>query len=325
MAQKALDILKEIKQGKTHRLYILSGVNGTYLKNNIVDNLKELLIDKKTEAFDFITFYGKSLSSNEILNSVNTPPFGKAKLIVVKNIEQMKKSEIKKVLSWKIPESSILIILSNSELKIAPKEEDSAIVNSYSITQTMLKSWIKKKAREDGKKISDEAVSELILRLDGDLFLIASEVKKLALFAGNDKEITKEDVAKVVEFIPEIRIFDLVDAIVSRKKTTALKMLKTFLDIQDSSPEQLLSLLLKTFMQMALIKELLTKNVKKTDIASKGKIYPPFLVNKLLPLAQKMHYNDIINEFKLLSKIDVQSKKGEINLPLHLRLFIEKN
>ena len=325
MNKKALDILSEMKKGRIHKFYILAGENNAYLKNNIADELKKLLVDEQTEAFDFITCYGKNLSSNEVSYFLNSPPFGRAKLVIVKDGEQIKKSELKKIFSLNIPEFSTLVILFNLDIKANIAEKDSVIIDSYSITKTMLKNWIKKKAKEFNKKISDDAVSELAVRLDNDLFVIASEIKKLALYVGENKEITKEDVMNVVEFIPEIGIFNLTDTIVSGKKSKALSMLKNFLSLQNSTPEQILFLLMRTFMQMALIKELLLKGVKKSEIASKGGIHPPFLVGKLLPIVQKMKYSEILQKYHELNKMDVQSKKGEIDLPLLLNLFIEKS
>ncbi len=322
---KAVDILREIKKGKTHRLYLLFGSNGTYLKENIVTSLSDLLIDQKTGAFDYALYYGKNLSSNELSHFLNSPPFGKAKLIVVKDAGQIKKTELKKILSFQIPEFSTLVIISEADMKVTTSEKDAVSINSYSITRTMIKSWIKSKAKENGKKISDEAIAELITRLDSDLFLLSSEIRKLSLFAGENKSITEEDVSKVVKFIPEIGVFPLIDAIVSGKKSTALKMYKDFLNSQDSVPQQLLSLLLKTFMQMALIKELTAQGVNKNDIAGKAGIYPTFLVNKLIPTVQKLKYKDIVNKFHLLNEIDVKSKNGEVNLPLAISLFIEKS
>jgi DNA polymerase-3 subunit delta len=325
MNKKALDALSEIKKGKVHKFYILAGENNVYLKNNILDELKKLLVDERTEAFDFITCYGKNLSSNEVSHFLNSPPFGRAKLVIVKDGEQVKKQEIKKIFSLNIPEFSTLVILFNSDIKANPVEKDSVFVNSYSITKATLRGWIKKKAKEYDKKISDDAVSELAFRLDNDLFVIASEIKKLALYVGENKEITKKDVVDVVEFMPEIGIFNLTDTIVSGKKSEALRMLKNFLDLQNSTPEQILFLLMRTFMQMALIKELSLKGVKKSEIASKGGIHPPFLVGKLLPIVQRMKYSEILQKYHELNKMEVQSKKGEIDLPLLLNLFIEKS
>ncbi len=324
MDKKAIDVLKEIRGGKIHRLYLLISPEGDYLKNNIVTALKENLIDKETEAFDFTTMYGKNTTANELSHSISTPPFGKAKLIVVKDAEQIKKSDIKKIMAFEIPDFSTLVMIFNSDTKLSPKEKNSTIVNSYSITQTMLKAWIRRKAKENGKKITNDAISELIERVDSDLYLISSEIKKLSLFVGDSKEITREDVMAVVDYTPEIKIFDLIDAIIAEKRTKALKLLKEFLNSEESSPEQLLSLLIKTFMQMAFIKELSERGFSKKEIIETGKIYPQFIINKLLPLTDKARYNDIINKFNALTELDVKSKKGEIELPLQLRLFVEK-
>ncbi len=323
MRKKAIDVLKEIKKGEVHRLYLLTGENGDYLKKQIIQNIVSLKISKGFESFDYIVIAGNNTSSNEVYDALKSPPYGNGKVIVIRNAEKIKKRDFKKILETKVPEDTVLIILFDETTTQSPLEKDSVIVDDYSITSTMLKKWIRDKVKMYGKKIENEAVSALLERLDGDLFIISSEIKKLALFTEERKVISKKDVEIVVRYIPEIKVFHLVDLIVSNKKSEALKTFNKFTKDENASPEQILSLLLRSFMHLATIKELLLTNTRVSEIAQKGDIHPSFVVKKLLPIAKSLNLNDIIEKFHTLRDIDVKSKKGEIEIPLALKLFIE--
>jgi len=323
MRKKAIDVLKEIKKEEVHRLYLLTGENGDYLKKQIIQSIVSLKITKGFESFDYVVVRGDNASVNEISNTLESPPYGNGKVIVIENAEKIKKRDFKKILGIKIPEDTVLIILFRSDTNQSPAEKDSVIVDDYSVTNAVLKKWIKDKAKTHGKKIDNEAINALIDRLDGDLFTISSEIKKLALFTAEKKIISKSDVEAVVRYIPEIKIFNLIDLIVSNKKTEALRIFNEFVKDENASPEQILSLLLRSFMHLVTIKELLLSNTRVREIAQKGNIYPSFIVKKLLPIAKELNLNDIIEKFHTLKDIDVKSKKGEIEVPLALKLFIE--
>ncbi len=323
MRKKAIDVLKEIKKGEVHRLYLLTGENGDYLKKQIIQNIASLKITKGFESFDYIVIAGNNTSTNEVYDALKSPPYGNGKVVVIRNAEKIKKRDFKKIIETKIPEDTVLIILFGGTTTQSPLEKDSIIVDDYSITSAMLKKWIRDKVKMYGKKIENEAVSALLERLDGDLFIISSEIKKLALFTEERKVISKKDVEIVVRYIPEIKVFHLVDLIVSNKKSEALKTFNKFTKDENASPEQILSLLLRSFMHLATIKELLLTNTRVSEIAQKGDIHPSFVVKKLLPIAKSLNLNDIIEKFHTLRDIDVKSKKGEIEIPLALKLFIE--
>ncbi len=321
--QSAVQALKEIKKGIVHKLYLLFGSEGAYLKEQIITSIKNAVLTPGTEAFDHTELRGDSTNPLETIRILESPPFGQKRLVVLKNAEQLKKSMLNEILKTTVPAFSVFIVVSESQPKVSPAEKDAILVKDYSLTLAMLRKWIKEKAKSFNKKIEKDAIEEIINRLDHNLYIISSEIKKLSLYVGERKEITTEDVKKVVEVMPQTKVFSLVDAIVSHRKSTALKMFNEIVSKENVAPEQLLALLLRTLMQMLMIKELYESGNTQKEIAQKTGIYPSFVVGKLLKTISKAKTENIEKDFRILEKIDVKSKKGEINLPLALRLFIE--
>ncbi len=321
----AIEVLQELKKGEVHKLYLLFGSDGDYLKYQILKDIKESSLDKNTAVFDYSELSGNSSSASEIIRMTESPPFGKKRLVTVKDGEQLKKTELNKILKSTVPEFSVLVIMASSQTKPSSvAEKDSVFVNEYSLTLSVLRKWIKNKAKTYGKKIQNDAVEELIERLDHNLYIISSEIKKLSLYVGEKDVITKDDVRKVVEAMPQTKIFSLVDDIIYRKKNSALKTFSEIVSKENVAPEQLLSLLLRTLTQIITIKELSAQGLNQKEIAKRAGIYPYFIVGKLLKTTAKIPLKIIANDFHKLELMDVKSKKGEIELPLALKLFIEE-
>ncbi len=323
--QTAIEVLQDLKKGEVHKLYLLFGIGGDYLKSQIIKAIKENSLTPETEIFDYVELNGNTSSASEIIRILESPPFGKKRIVSVKDGEQLKKAELKKILANTIPAFSVLLITASLQSKPANvKENDVVFVKEYFLSLPLLRKWIKNKAKTYGKKIQKDATEELIERLDHNLYFISSEIKKLSLYVGEKDTITKEDVRKVVEAMPQTKIFNLVDDIIYRKKITALKTFSEIISKENVPPEQLLSLLLRTLAHTITIKELSAKGTNQKEIAKKTGIYPSFIVGKLLKTTAKIPLKNIISDFHKLETIDIKSKKGEIELPLALKLFIEE-
>lgn len=85
----------------------------------------------------------------------------------------------------------------------------------------------RKLARRHRLTIADPLLAELAEALGYDMARIANEISKLALFAGDGREITRDDLAALV---PEARtsgLFELTNALAVRDRTRALQILDT--------------------------------------------------------------------------------------------------
>ncbi len=322
--QSALNVLNELEKNKIHRMYLLSGKEGTYLKIQIVKKIKDRFVDEQTEAFDFIELNGEDTTALDVLNALSSVPLGRGKLVVLKDADKAASAEMKKIYSIEIPSFSVLVIISQSKRGPKISEGDAVIVSKYAVTAELTRKWIKDRCGENGKEISSIAINDLMNRVDGDFFLLLSEINKLALFIGERKKIEQDDVEKVVKYIPETKIFALIDAVVAKKKRAALKMLNQMLSVDAASINLTFFWLLKTSSYVILIKEFINNNGHKSAVsASKELNIPLFSVHKLLPIAEKFTFSQLVETFHALEEIDVKSKTGEMDLPLAFKLFIQ--
>ena len=82
-------------------------------------------------------------------------------------------------------------------------------------------------ARAAGLKLEPAAVGLLVEALGADMAHIASEIEKLALYAGRERSIGERDIAQLVPDARSTTIFELVNALGRRDRARALSVLDT--------------------------------------------------------------------------------------------------
>jgi len=85
--------------------------------------------------------------------------------------------------------------------------------------------WAIKAFKERGKQIADDAVGELITRVGPNARALATEVEKIALYAGDRPSVTLADVGAVCTRNKQARAFALADALGDRDLPKLLKCL----------------------------------------------------------------------------------------------------
>jgi DNA polymerase-3 subunit delta len=116
--------------------------------------------------------------------------------------------------------------------------------------------------RENRLKIAEPLLVELAEALGHDMPRIAGEIRKLALYAGPDQEITGETLAALV---PEARtsgLFELTDALSTRNRVRALEILDTLIRMDVYLPLQV-SFLASVFRYALAVKEAGARNPRE--------------------------------------------------------------
>lgn len=126
-----------------------------------------------------------------------------------------------------------------------------------------------RRLRTIGKRISDEALSELVANVGPNLPQLESEVGKLELYVGDRVEIRMEDVAAIVTRNKHARSFALADALGDRDLPRLLKCLDEELWSIKTDPKKsiigLLYGLIAKVRVLLLLKELLNSGVLKPE------------------------------------------------------------
>ncbi|BAL81128.1 DNA polymerase III subunit delta [Caldisericum exile] len=322
----AIELLRELdSELPKEPLVILLGEDH-YLKEQIVKKYIDKIFGNNTNNLDYIKLTGANLTYQEFVNTISLPPFFSLKLVIIKDGEQISKQNLQKILSAPIPDFSKVILVLNQR-DLSTLRGNFIIVKDYTVPLNQVELWIEKKAKEYGKTITKDAIKELIRRLDTNFYALSSEIKKLAFYVGDKKEIRREIIVELVKELGEEDIFEFVNAIIFLNKDEAVRMLDYFL--KDKGQENLvLSQILKTLSIYLIVNDLKNKeglNLKSINeyIASLfGTYLRTKTLEEIIKNLERINIDNIVKQYNVFVEFDIKSKRGEIDLPLTLRNYI---
>ncbi|OZM57763.1 DNA polymerase III subunit delta [Lottiidibacillus patelloidae] len=330
------DIHKKISQNNFAHMYLLYGKE-TFLMEEI-----EQEIIKKTLSDDVIDFNLAVYDMEEVpidiaIEDAETLPFmGEKRVVIVKNAsfltaaKQKIEHDLTKFLTYiENPSPSTIIIIQapyeklderKKIVKLLKKQSD--VLEANQLNETMIKKWVQSRAKSFSVSISDRAIEKLLLVSGANLMLLASEIEKLALFAGDGGEITEEIVEEQVARTLEQNIFTLIDKVTHRKIDEAFRILYDLLK-QKEEPIKIVSLLARQFRIIYQVKQLTQKGYGQKNIASMIKVHP-FAVKLAGEQSRRFSDHELLTIIDRLAEADFQMKSGAMDKRLILDLFLTK-
>jgi DNA polymerase-3 subunit delta len=184
--------------------------------------------------------------------------------------------------------------------------------------------WVMEAAAQQSVQVDPDAARELVDALGADMTLIANELEKLVLFAGEKRRITLGDVETMVLAAKQRNLYELTDAISARDCTRTLQVLDAILSTGDGDEAAIghLYMLAKTFRQMLVILE---RNVRDSrsiwQALWQGFRVPPFAAEDVIRQARRYkHRRDLTRALRLIARADFELRSN----PPSKRLVLER-
>jgi len=184
------------------------------------------------------------------------------------------------------------------------------------LDEKRLKNWVEKEIKNLGGEIQDRALELLVVSVGSDLWQMTNEIRKLISFK-NGEIINSRDVGLLVRPKIEPDIFKTIDAIASKDKKRAIKLLKKHLEKGDS-PFYLFTMINFQFRNLLIIKDLIEKNL--SPYSSTG--LHPYVVKKSLALSNKFEAFELKKIYQKIFEADFKIKIGQIDPETALDLLI---
>lgn len=224
-----------------------------------------------------------------------------------------------------LPETTVLILLVDDELPASSPllkagQEHGKVVQCTLPKGAALETWISKRAQASGVKITHEAVSLLANFIGNQLRLLASEVDKLAMYAGRRGVIEADDVRKLSAQVQEARVFDLTDALAQRNRKQALYLLHDLL-ADGEPPLRLLSTITSQLRSLLLVKELADEGLRAQQIASATGM-APFVAEKAMRQIGKFKMTELEGAYRQLLATDTALKRSRMSPEMALDLLV---
>lgn len=333
MEVKALE--ERLKKNEIDQVYLLYGEEKLLL-NQTVNQIKALVLPEGLEDFNFDLLLGEKLSPKSVVDVANTLPFmAERRLVLVDNpsflvnAKDSSKNEEESLLSYlDDPNPQCCLILKctdkiDKRKKLFKKLQQKAIVVEFApLKGVQLEKWITAFLKNRGKTIEKPALHYLSAMNSYTLEILSNELEKIVDYAADADIISLEMVQTILSKTVEANIFDLIDAIASKKGKSALNLLENTLYLGEA-PLKILALLVRHFRLLIIMKDLKNKSYSEAEIKEKLKLHP-FVVTKGLKQGAGFNTKQLIDflEKLLLCEVELKSSATDPNRLLE-RLIID--
>ncbi|MDP2919844.1 MAG: DNA polymerase III subunit delta [Dehalococcoidia bacterium] len=322
--------------------YILHGTDDYSIAREL-DTIKKTAGDPSLLATNTSTFDGAQVALDEFRVACETVPFlAEKRLVIVYGLVERfmpkppprgtggKKTESQpgnyepfaSVIN-NIPPSTILLLI-ESELKesnpLFRMVKNSGEVRSFPPLKLLdLRLWVSRQVTEEGGSISDRAVTLLTRLIGPNLWIMSSELKKLAAYA-DGRSIEETDVRKTVSYTQQTNVFGMVDAIVEFNLQKAETVLQQLLN-GGTAPLSLLAMLNRQMRLIVRARELKLKKLNENEMRSKLGL-ADWQVRKTLEQASRYTLPRLKQVYQQLLDTDLAIKTGKYDSELALYILI---
>lgn len=181
-----------------------------------------------------------------------------------------------------------------------------------------LLSWANKIFRENGYEIDNDNINYIIDICGTNKLMLKNEIDKLLDFSSETRKITKEDIDLICIRTSDVIIFDLTDNLGKKNTKASLNSLNEL--IENKEPLQKIVIMIARHFKSLLVAKVATLENKNLmdELATKS----TFAMNKYKAQSRLFSLDELKNKILKLSKLDIDSKTGKIDLKIGLEKVI---
>jgi DNA polymerase-3 subunit delta len=242
---EAFTFLDSAGKSKPRPVYVLAG-DEAFLKRQVRAALDQLLIGDADPAFAVSAIPGDRAEWPSIRNELDTLPFLSPRRLVVVESADPFVTKYRPALEKYVAEPSQVgtLVLDvktwPSNTKLAKLVPDAATISCKTPTEQKLVGWCRERAKSTyGKSLDADAAGWLVELGGQDMGVLDQELAKLAVYIGDAKAISREDVDRLVGRSRNADTFRIFDAIAAGRPADALAILERLIE-QGEDPLQLL-------------------------------------------------------------------------------------
>ncbi len=225
----------------------------------------------------------------------------------------------------RVPDSTMLVVLADEQLDavhplLKSAQQHGRVRLCVAPKGAQLEDWLIRRAGAAGVRLVPDAARLLAAEVGGNLRVLASEIDKLATYAGRDGTICVDEVRMLTSASGQVRVFDLTDALARRDRSRALRLLHELLSAGES-PLGIVALTAYQTRTLLQVKSLAERGLRPPQIATAAGI-APFVAEKSLALARQLTFGQLEGAHRALLEIDTGLKRSRMAPELALDLLI---
>ena len=187
-------------------------------------------------------------------------------------------------------------------------------------TGEALARWVKSTTEAKGSSISPSAIRSITDLVGSDLWTLAQELEKLAIYCSG-REIQEADVGEMVSQVREANIFTAVDAMIDGRPGVALRLLRR---LKEDGREALyiISMVERQLRLLALARDAMDRGLPQSELRGRLGTSSDFVVRKTSEQARRHPMPDIVWRYNRLLETDLAIKRGKLEPELALELLV---
>ena len=330
------ELKREIKAGNFKNAYLLYGEE-SYLKEYYANELKNKLVDKTFETFNFHSFDGKDTELDDILKDAQMlPMMSEYNFVLVKDYPIEKSANDIKLLEEYLkdaPDTTVLVFwfdaiepdVKSAKFKKVIKAFEKAgdCVALQKRSESDVAKLLVSGAKKRGAVLSTETAKYLISISGNDMKNLLNELDKLSYYAKGG-EITKETVDNMATKCLQARIYDLSKYVVAGKSSMAYDVLNTLFEMKEE-PVIILSAVSGVYVDMYRVKCAKSAGYGFDDVAKyfnyRGR---EFALRNATRDCANLSLEQLRTSLDEISKTDVKLKSTAVDKKLLLEELIIK-
>ncbi len=313
------NLILKISEGQTAPFYFLHGAE-TFYQTEIIRALIKKWITEDNREFNLETFDARESTVNHWLESAKTFSFmGGTKLVVVRNLhEAVPQDQAAQALidyaQSPVAETCVVITADKADRKRKLFKTLTALKTAVACEapkENELATWLQKQAGATGYSLSPDAARFLVNRVGARPGILAKELEKTLLYAGENKSVAEKDVAEVVGESKLENVFALTDALKIKNPERALRLLNNQID-HGEEPIKILGTIAWQLRIIWEVKHHQQKNLSSDQIA-KAMGANPYVVGKALQHTRRFSVQQLRRGYSALVQADRSLKSTTKN------------
>jgi len=304
----------DLRNNGFRSVYVILGPE-MYQARQALELLKKKILPPEAMAFDYSEFSGAEAEAVRITEAAGTfPMMAKRRLVLITEADSLKEAEQEKLIdSLKDLSPRSTLILTAEDLDRRRKfyktlHDSGCVVEFRKLKGAALEQWTESFVRSAGYRLSREGLRQVVELAGPDLQSLVTELDKLFLYAGKGRSIPDSVIADLVRGGRQHGVFDLVDAVGSRDRNGALRLLANLLEAGEQ-PLGVVAMLARHCRQVLIAKDCIRQGSNAQDIARATQTAPYFL-DKLLRQARSAEESVIRRMYIRLAEIDRRLKSS---------------
>lgn len=322
-----------IKSDKVLPVYVIYG-DEYFLIRQALFLIKDKVLDKELIDLLLVEYNGDDVSFGRVFDDLWTVPLlgvENKRLILVENAGELLKNfeaKIKEYVSAPSPYSFLVFVCDSVSAWVKKAEGDKLItVECKKLKEYQLESWITKRAKFYGKKISPGALKILVDETGSDLSVLENHLTKLSTYSGDRDVVDADDVSAIIYNGRKQTIFELTESMACKDTASALRILARLLVLGEDFA-RIISLLAWQLKRLCLAKRIM--NDCKDDFQQSAKRLQSelkvnrYFLDKFIKQVGSYTERDLLYKYGLLTEADVEVKTSGIEPKLILECLLIK-